>query len=121
MNHATFVVNFLAVWLILQTSATMILDKWDIEELREQLHDPAKERIDLACDACVLFVDALQSLVRLNYSEDMIASVLTKLCTSLKVEDRLVCTGIVPEFKVSERCYGKLINIKMCMVFVGVE
>ena len=83
----------------------MIADKWDIEELSKRLHDPAKERIDLACDTCDVLVDAIQFLVRSNTSEDTIVSVLAKLCTVLKVEDSLVCKGIVPEFKVSARCY----------------
>lgn len=104
MDHATLAVNLLAVWLILQTSAVMIADKWDIEELSKKLHDPTKERIDLACDACEVMVDAVQHLVRSNLSEDAIAAVLTKLCILFKVEDSLVCTGIVPEFKVSGRC-----------------
>jgi len=64
MNHATFVMNLLAVWLMLQTSAIMIANKWDIDELNKQLHDPAKERIDLDCHACLILVDAIQFLAR---------------------------------------------------------
>lgn len=105
MYHATLVVNLLAIWLTLQTSAIMIADKWDVEELSKQLHDPAKERIDLACDTCKVMVDVIQYLASRNTSEDTIVSVLTKLCVALKVEDSLVCDGIVPEFKVSARCY----------------
>ena len=101
MNHATLVVNLLALWLILQTSAMMIADKWDVEELREQLHDPTKERIDIECDACTVMVDAIQHLARENASEDAIIYVLEKLCILLKLQDSLVCHGIVPEFKVS--------------------
>ena len=116
MNHATVVANLLAVWLIFQTSAMMIADKWDVEELSKQLHDPAKERIDLACDTCEVLVDAIQSLVRWNMSEDAIVSAITELCIVLKVKDSLVCSGIVPEFKVSARCY--VYQQEICMVFV---
>ena len=83
----------------------MIADKWDVEELSKQLHDPAKERIDLACDTCKVMVEAIQYLASMNTPEDTIVSVLTELCILFKVEDSLVCSGIVPEFKVSARCY----------------
>ena len=101
MNHATLVVNLLSLWLILQTSAMVIMDKWDVEELREQLQDPTKERIDLECDACRVMVDAIQDLARKHASEDTIVYVAEKLCTLLKIQDSLVCHGIIPEFKVS--------------------
>ena len=117
MSHATFVVNLLAVWLILQTSAVMIADKWDTVGLSKRLHDPTKERIDLECDACEVVVDAIQSLVRSNASEDTIVSVAIKLCIDLKIKDSLVCNGIVPEFKVSARCYVKWVN-KNCVWFL---
>ena len=120
MNHATLVVNLLAVWLILQTSAMMIADKWDVEELTKRLHDPAKERIDLACDACDVMVDAIQSLARSGVSEDVIVAVLKKLCVILKIEDSLVCNGIIPEFKVSACCYVKHQH-DTSMVFVAIE
>ena len=120
MNHATLVVNLLAVWLILQTSAMMIVDKWDVEAIRTRLHDPTKERIDLACDACEVMVDAIQHLARSDVSEDAIVAVLTKLCVLFKIEDSLVCNGICPEFKVSACCYV-VHQHEMCMVFVAVE
>ena len=106
MNHATLVVNLLAVWLILQTSAMMIADKWDVEAIRNRLHDATKERIDIACDACEVMVDAIQHLARSDISEDAVVTILTKLCVLLKIEDSVVCTGIVPEFKVSACCYS---------------
>ena len=102
MDHPRFVVNLLAIWLVLQTSAMMIADnEWDVEELNKRLHDPSKERIDLDCDACVILVDLIQSLTRLNTSEDEIATAITKFCIQHKLEDNLVCTQVVREFKVS--------------------
>ena len=45
MNRTvTLIVDFLAVWLIIQASAIRIADKWDMERLRRQLHDPRKLR-----------------------------------------------------------------------------
>ena len=79
----------------------MIADKWDVEKLSKQLHDPAKERIDLDCDACVVLVDTIQLLARGNASEDAIADVITELCITLNIEDKLVCTQAVREFKVN--------------------
>ena len=84
----------------------MIADKWDVEELRKQLHDPTKERIDLDCDACVVIVDVIQFLVRQNADEEEIAKAVTELCITLKIEDNLVCTQIVQEFKVSIFMYS---------------
>ena len=104
MDHPRFVVNLLAIWLVLQTSAMMMMaDKWDAEELNKRLHDPSKERIDLDCDACVILVDLIQFLARRNTSEDEIVITLTKFCIEKKIEDNLVCTQIVREFKVSSQ------------------
>lgn len=79
----------------------MMADKWDVEELNKRLHDPSKERIDLDCDACVILVDLIQFLTRLNSSEDEIATAITKFCIQHKLEDNLVCTQVVREFRVS--------------------
>jgi len=106
---------------MLQTSAIMIADKWDIDELNKQLHDPTKERIDLDCDVCVLLVDAIQFLARENFTEDTIVSVLTKLCIELKIQDKLVCRGIVPEFKVSARCYVAMMYSYSYGFYIAVE
>ena len=101
MSHAGFIVNLVALWLVIQTSAMMIADKLNVEELRKQLHDPTKERIDLDCDACVLMVDVIQFLVRQNANEEEIAKAATELCIQLKIEDKSVCTQGVQEFKVN--------------------
>ena len=91
-------VSFLAIWLVFQTSAVMIVDKW---EVNEGLHHSSKERIDLDCDACLILVDMAQFLVRQNASEDEITNAITKYCIQNKLEDTLVCTQVVREFKVS--------------------
>ena len=91
----------LATWLVLQTSAMTIADKWDVETLSKQLHDPSKELIDLECDACVVIVDTVQFLARRNASEDEIVTTITELCILLKLEHNLICIQGVQEFKVS--------------------
>jgi len=100
MTYATFVLNLLAFWTVLQCAAILISDRWDVDKLYEVLHDPTKERIDIECDACVLVVDAIQSLARENKTEEEILKTATFLCEKLKIQDKLVCTGIVPEFRV---------------------
>jgi len=123
MNHATFIVKFLAVWLILLISA-IIAEKSDhrwwpdidrdidemIKRLDLELQDAAKELkkelIDHDCEACLVTVGAIQFLARENFTEDTIVDVLTKLCIKFKIKDKLVCRGIIPEFKVSApHCY----------------
>jgi len=85
----------------------------DIDELIKrldlELHDAAKEikkeLIGHDCEACLLIVEAIQHLARKNFTEDTIVDVVTKLCIKYKIKDKLVCSGIIPEFKVSARCY----------------
>lgn len=106
MKHLNFMgIKLLAIWLVFQTSALaspmMIPDKWDVEELSKQLHDPSKELIDIDCDACVIIVRTIQLLARQNASEDDIAKAATELCILLKIEDKSICTQAVQEFKVS--------------------
>ena len=104
MNHLAFVgTSLLTIWLVLQSSATAIMDRdWDLEKLSKQLHDPSKERIDLDCDACILIVDTIQRLARENVSEDEVATVATELCIKLQIERaNFICRQGVQEFKVS--------------------
>ena len=72
-----------------------------MEKLNKQLHDSSKERIDLECDACLIIVDAIQFLARLNSSEDEVATVATWLCINLNIEVSFICVQGVEEFKVS--------------------
>ena len=106
MDHPTFVAYLVAAWLAFQTSAMIIANKWDTKQLYKQLHDPAKELIDLDCDLCEILVDAIQCWAKENRSESEIVSLATEVCIKLNVQDHLVCDGIVPEFKVSARCYA---------------
>ena len=98
----TLIVDFLAVWLIIQASAIRIADKWDMKRLRRQLHDPRKGLMEQVCDTCKSLVDAIQHLARSNLSEDTVAYVANELCVDLNVQDSLICNGIVPEFKVRD-------------------
>ena len=99
MEYATHLV---AIWLVLQCSAMMLPDKLNMEELSKRLHDPSKERIDLDCDACVVVVDLIQFLARQNASEAEMVHGVTRFCIDLKIEDNLVCTQVVQEFKVNQ-------------------
>ena len=72
-----------------------------MRKLSEQLHDPSKEHIDFDCDACVATVKLIQLLVKQNASVEEIVHGVTEFCIDLKIEDNLVCTQIVREFKVS--------------------
>jgi len=95
---------FLACCAVLQSSASLISDNWDEDELYKQLHDPAKRKIDVECETCFLVVEVIQFLARENRSEDEIAEAVLELCISLQMADQLVCSEIIPEFKVSEQC-----------------
>ena len=101
MKHATFLANLLVMWLVFQTSAMMLTGKWDVSKFSKQLHDPSKERIDFDCDACVAVVDLVQFLINQNTSVEEIVHGVTAYCIDAKIEDNLVCTQIVREFKVS--------------------
>ena len=101
MSNVKIVVNLLVIWLVLHTSAMMIADKWNAENLNKRLHDPSKERIDLDCDACIVLVDIIQFMAKSNSSEEDIVIALTKFCIDAHLQDNLVCTQIVREFKVS--------------------
>lgn len=54
----------------------------------------------LTCDVCKVLVALVQELWDLNKTKDEVASVVEFFCEELKIEDRNVCSAIVPEFKV---------------------
>ena len=62
---------------------------------------------------CVVLVDAIQFLARENKSEDEIVDVATELCIKLGIEDKLVCTQAVREFKVNpaSRFRGAVVSV----------
>lgn len=53
------------------------------------------------CDACKVVVNLLQELFAQNASEDEVAKIVISVCIDLKIEDKNVCTLIVPTFRVS--------------------
>lgn len=55
---------------------------------------------DLECESCKVIVGILQQLLLQNATESEIVDIITKICIDLKIEDRNVCTLVVPEFKV---------------------
>ncbi|XP_019613437.1 PREDICTED: sphingomyelin phosphodiesterase-like [Branchiostoma belcheri] len=62
------------------------------------LSDPELES-GLKCSLCEMGMRVVQDLFVKNKSQDEIASVITKLCITFRVEDKTVCTYIVKEFK----------------------
>jgi len=94
-------IAFLACCAVLQSSASLLPDNWDVDELYKQLHDPNKDKIDVECETCFVVVEVIQTLVRENKSEDEIVEAAIELCISLQKADQLVCSEIVPGFKVS--------------------
>jgi sphingomyelin phosphodiesterase len=51
------------------------------------------------CTGCKALVSLLQDLFLKNATEDEIVKIITAFCIDLKIEDELVCRGIVTEFK----------------------
>ena len=51
------------------------------------------------CRICKLVAALVEEYVGLKKTDDEIASLVTKICIDLKIEDKRVCTGIVQEFK----------------------
>ena len=101
MAYTKLVLNLLALWTVLQCTAILISDKCDVDRLYKELQDPSKDRIDVECDACVLIVCTIQALARENRTEEEIVTTATYLCEKLTERGKLVCSGIVPEFRVS--------------------
>jgi len=54
----------------------------------------------LTCDVCKAVVDIIDELYSQSKTEDEIVSVLTTFCIDFKIEDRNVCSLVIPEFKV---------------------
>ena len=52
------------------------------------------------CDTCEWLVDKLQKMFESNVSEDLIAKAIIEFCELFKIEDKYICSTIVPEFKV---------------------
>ncbi|XP_065887574.1 sphingomyelin phosphodiesterase-like [Dysidea avara] len=99
MAYTKLVLNLLALWTVLQCTAILISDKCDVDRLYKELQDPSKDRIDVECDACVLIVCTIQALARENRTEEEIVTTATYLCEKLTERGKLVCSGIVPEFR----------------------
>lgn len=54
----------------------------------------------ILCDLCKLVVPEIKSIFESNASEDEVAKLLTDVCIDFKIEDRNVCSSIVPEFRI---------------------
>ena len=52
------------------------------------------------CDVCRVIIATVQTLFSERKTEEEITTVMTNLCISLRLEDRRVCSAIVPEFQV---------------------
>lgn len=99
--NMTILLSLLVCCAALQSYASLLSDNLLVDELYKQLHNLAKGEIDVECDSCFLIVKTIQFLSRENKSEDEIVDAAIELCTRLKIEDKYVCSAIVPEFKVS--------------------
>ena len=62
--------------------------------------DPAVTVTDWECTTCKIITTVLQDLFLKNATEDEIVAIITAFCIDLKIEDELVCTAVVIEFKV---------------------
>ena len=62
--------------------------------------DPAIAVIDWECSTCKILFTELQNLFLKNATDEKIIAHITEFCIKLKIEDKLVCTAIVTEFKV---------------------
>ena len=63
--------------------------------------DPAVTVTDWECTTCKILFTELQYLFLKNATHDEILARITAFCIDLKIEDKLVCTAIVIEFKVT--------------------
>ena len=61
---------------------------------------PLAFEVDVLCDMCGYFVEGVRKLFETHVSEDMIAEAAIKICEMLEIEDKYICSKIVPEFKV---------------------
>ena len=55
---------------------------------------------DWECSTCKILFTELQNLFLKNATDEKIMAHITEYCIRLKIEDKLVCTAIVIEFKV---------------------
>lgn len=53
----------------------------------------------MTCTSCKLGFSTLQTLLKLHLPQDKIAAVLEDLCVELKVEPKIVCRGMLEEFR----------------------
>ncbi len=56
--------------------------------------------MNVLCDACETVASTLQKLVETGVSETIIAKTAVALCDEFNIEDKYICSTIVPEFKV---------------------
>ena len=64
-----------------------------------ELKNALKEK-GFGCSVCMTFANVLQDLFVRNATEEEIVKKITSLCIKFKIEDELVCTAVVIEFKV---------------------
>ena len=62
--------------------------------------DPTVAVTDWECSTCKIVATVLQDLFLKNATEDEVVAIITAYCIDLKIEDELVCTAVVLEFKV---------------------
>ena len=70
---------------------------------------PKGEGSVLTCDLCKTIADILQDMFAQNKTEDEVADVATKICIDFHIQDRNVCTLVIPEFKVQQQTVPRLL------------
>ncbi len=63
--------------------------------------DPSGVKASIDCDVCKVVVSVAQDMFESNKTEDEVAKLITTICIDLHIEDRNVCSLVIPEFKVS--------------------
>ncbi len=88
-----------------------------LSSAREKEREPRESPIE--CDICEGVVAVAQDLFESNKTEDEVAEFITNVCIVLKIEDRNVCSLVIPEFKVCVRMQTrKLIIISSTTIII---
>ena len=67
---------------------------------------PSSLASGFTCDACKAFFEVVRELYDHGFMRDEIAKISVDVCTTLKIEDHTVCSGVISLFKVSKMPSG---------------
>ena len=114
MNGQSWIIRNMKLALLAATLASVLFCGWSgpidvdnalshdqLKGIRRLLRvDPAVAVTDWECSTCKILFTELQNLFLKYATDEKIIAHITELCIKLKIEDKLVCTAIVIEFKV---------------------